>query len=383
MENEFIYGIGTADTKRVLEQIRNKDPKALLDLLVSMAGEKGYDTKRGAELATGIMDGVEQYEATRELLETDVKAALTPLFNKLEKQPPEQRMLILDQALFGLTCAEDEALLERVEKRGFRKGGANLYQELRGMPPVWSPEKEVELKAALVKKVGNLNLSEGAVNRMAKKLSHGDYAATAAAFGREGYFLKCATAMHLYLEAGEGATVEEAVAEACTGVDAQALGDAVHRGQVVEKAAKILLGLAIGAAFILMLHSSALAGEAFFRAYGAEQGFIIPELVPVEDFIGHWLEVGEAYDQFAGKFGLAAMLLSGAIGFLPKFAGKMAAAFPNLIRTGTKAAEQGLEKISVHAGVQKQVAEGEPAFESDIERFTELEDIDIEAEPLF
>lgn len=81
---------------------------------------------------------------------------------------------------------------------------------------------------------------------------NGNYAVSAAAFGREGYLLKCVTAMELCLNSEPSLSPDEAVALTCTGIDLEAISDAVNRGLKVQKAATIIFSMVVFVGTILL-----------------------------------------------------------------------------------------------------------------------------------
>lgn len=199
--------------------------------LATMAGEEGIPVANSVTLAEKIMAEVEHYEDTCDLVSEDVHAAMESVFDSLSRLEPEARMEAMDQMLFGFTLFSDEEALAKL-KNGI--SGEALYQQSCSRIP-YSPEAEAELQKKLMAKAENLRLSRGALERMRTALRNsGDYVATSAALGRDGYTLKCAVAMDMYLRNREHITPEEAVLNACCFVDLEAIADGVRVGEILE-----------------------------------------------------------------------------------------------------------------------------------------------------
>lgn len=235
MKNERITNWQDAKVFAQMAQIENG--REIHDTLVKMAMSKGLDQENSETLTAQIMSGVYAYEDTREKMETNVEAAMEPLFETLSETSLEEQAVALDQILFGFEAMSDDKLFQQA-----MADSQKAYESNRSGKPECTPEAVETLKAELLKKVGNMNLSPKVLDSMITNLEKtSDYTATAAALGRKGFALKSVTAMLMYLETGESADISESVVTACASVDVQALGDAVNRGLMTRKIARIIL----------------------------------------------------------------------------------------------------------------------------------------------
>ena len=227
---------------------KNQIRSTLADIAAgyNLCGEKAI------ELADQIMLAVQRYEACYTMVQEDTTQAMNVFFRSLDQHSPQKRIAILDELVFTLELFGDEALLEQAEEKGFseillpREVGI-LYDE--------SLESEMNLKDRLMEQVEKMNLSPLALKGMVRKLKHSPTAYNAYALGRESFQLKCAAAMHLYLENKPYLNPSEAVAHACNDVYMQAAANAVAIGVLTEKAAAaILTAASVTAALFLAVY---------------------------------------------------------------------------------------------------------------------------------
>lgn len=218
-------------------------------ILLAEESDKGLSSEECAQLADQILLAVGRYELLHEQMESDAGGAMRQFLDSLNDLDVKERIDIMDQLFFGLRCAEDERLFQLISAEN---GGDALYRKMRGAPD-YSPGKEEELRSKLIQKAGSMRVCPGLYKKLGEQVKkNGNCAASAAAFGREGYMLKCVTAMELYLNGESAMSPDEAVALACTSVDLEAVGDAVNRGLKVQRAATIALSVIVVVGSILL-----------------------------------------------------------------------------------------------------------------------------------
>lgn len=237
---------GTLGKAQIFLKVRTlQNYGEMREVLAEAAQKKGMTFSKSVELADQVMAGVMTFEDFKEALESDTEEAVGELFGAFEDMEPQERLAAVDRILFGLQCAADEKLYTRLEEG---EDGEELYAEVRTEAPAWSEEKEEELRKELVRRLEHLNLSSSLLRKKLEDFTDPEEAvATASALGREGYELKCVAAMQHYLNAGDEADLAESVAAACTGIEMQAVADAVEKGYKAEDAAKIVLNTLIAA----------------------------------------------------------------------------------------------------------------------------------------
>ena len=269
-------GFSVNDTVGYIEQVLGHNPGEVRNYLIGLAQKAGLSSEESEAAADRIMVSAAQYEETRETMGTDVREAMQPFFEKLSGLPGEQRIIALDEILFGLQCASDDELYSAVMEKqggilgiGARNSGKSVYLNRHRELPEWSPEEEARMRDEVYDQIANLRLSPKYLARLTRKFSRGEYTAAAAAFGKDGYSLKCAASMLCWLENREKLDPETAVAETCAGIDVQALGDAVRRGLIAEKVAKALMqAVVITLAFLSFTHLSSLLDNLSRASYG-------------------------------------------------------------------------------------------------------------------
>ena len=152
------------------------------------------------------------------------------------------------------------------------------------------------------------------MTRLFKLVRGADYSAAAAAFGRDGYELKCLTAMHMYLS-NPGMSIEQAAMNACYGVDFQAVCDAVNIGRVTASSAScILLVSAVPFAFMAL------------------------NLIASSTTIGSLV-------LSCGVIALTASALCQLYEYLPEAAGATGITLVNLVKKGAETVERGWERL--------------------------------------
>ena len=220
-----------------------------------------------------------------------------------------------------LGCFEGRSERERVMKgllRGFEPDSA--VEGLRtdygaDFPDKYDTMAYDELYEAFICGIGRLNVSPGLLGRMLRRASRAsDVTAAAAAYGKDGFELKCLTAAYLYRSFNDMG-VEEAVAAACCGVDFQAVCDAVSLGWVTARAAR---GMLIASA--------------------AAMGFLAIELIVAA---GSAAEIGAVW----GAIALVSVALAWIYDRLPQEAGETAIVSAGLVRRGCDAVARGWERL--------------------------------------
>lgn len=213
---------------------------ALAAALAAMTRKEGVPVEDRQALVETIMTQVESYENTCDEISEDVHAAMESVFEKLSTLEPESRMDVMNQMLFGFELFTEEEQLAKL-KAGV--SGEALYRQEFPEAVAYSPEAEDYMQRKLLEKAENLRLSPKALERMRISLRNtGDYVATSAALGRNGYALKCAAAMDLYLRNRDRITPEEAALNACCYVDLESIADGVRLGEIAET---VSLGLMV------------------------------------------------------------------------------------------------------------------------------------------
>ena len=249
MKNE--YNPNMIHQAKIYRRYQNtKEGKAVFNELVKMAEQVDDLHYEPQDLAQRIMDQVENFETNWDAI-SDVKkisgnvnSVLEDMFVKISKFVPEQRMEILRQIYCGFCLFEDKASQEELEAG---KSEQDIYQEKYARPIRWTSAAEEELKMDLKKKVHHLRIHPAALDRMKRKiLKNQSYVATASALRRDGFALKCITAMDLYLtewKKGEDNIPELAALNACEFVDLEAIVDGARVGHCFETAAEILIAI--------------------------------------------------------------------------------------------------------------------------------------------
>lgn len=220
---------------KIYRSYRNvREDKSLYNELVAMAQrskELPYDPR---EIADRIMEQVEAYEANWEhvsdtkKISGNVNSIINEMFDKISPLEPEQRIDILQQMLRGFTVFTD---------------GEESQEHTDSMDCMANTERK--LQEQLKSKIHHLRISPAGLKRMKKGLlKNQNYVATSAALRRNGYALKCITAMDMYLteiKNGEDNIPELAALNACMYVDLEAIADGARVGGWFEAAASILV----------------------------------------------------------------------------------------------------------------------------------------------
>ena len=234
--------------KDQIRQQKDQIRSALADIAVgyNLCGEKSI------ELADKIMLAVQRYETCYTMVQEDTTHAMRSFFRSLDAYPPQKRIAILNELVFTLEAFSDETLLEQMEEKDFSR---ILPQDNEDIVYDESLENEMNLKDRLMEQVEKMNLSPLAMKAMVRKLKHSPTAYNAYVLGKESFQLKCAAAMHLYLENKPYLSPSEAVSHACSDIYMQTAANAVAMGILTEKAAAaILLAVIVTAMLFLAVY---------------------------------------------------------------------------------------------------------------------------------
>lgn len=321
MKNE--YNPNMIHQAKIYRRYQNtKEGKALFDEMVKMAEKVDELPHTPKELAERIMDQVENYEANWDMV-SDVKKIsgsvdfiLEELFLKIASFVPEQRMEILRQLYFGFGMM-GEADIQAELNSGM--SAQELYRKKYARPIHWTPQAEEELETKLKERINHLRIHPAALERMKKKiLKNNNYVATAAALRKDGYALKCITAMELYLtqcKKGEDMLPELAALNACSYVDLEAIADGARVGRCFETAAEML--------FVVLLITVVVCAIGLILAVDAPLDILL-------------VVVG----------GLGLMELIEMIGqIITPLVGQMAVIGTHLVKKGAEALEEGFETL--------------------------------------
>lgn len=305
----------------IFDQYRQwKQGNDLRTVLIAMGLQADLPAEKSVAAADCILETVRKFDNLSISSIENTQERLETLFRQLDSRELEERVLILRRIALGLrVCMDDsilscahtrEALQEKLEQR---------YQETYPTVGYLSETEDETLRNEIVGLVSGFNLSSDSLDRLTSRLTRTtDYAATASAFGSQGYALKCMFAAELYLQNRESTTIDMAALDACSYTDMQAVADGIHVGMVTEAAAQVmLLGIVLAAG----IHSVGL----MLAATTAAQVFSI--------FAGTMLMI-LGYDSASDT--------------LSTMAGEVAVNVYHLARRGAEAVKDGLQRMKAH-----------------------------------
>lgn len=221
---------------------------SLKSAMLSMPGKLGLKDMSSAEaedMASQITRFVGRYEAARDGISCDLIGSVNKFLESMDSYTTRERFM--KGILRGLDMSENGLNPEIFDG----KSGSAAYEEIFGCDDKYENMPYSNLRTEFMTRLGQLNFSSKAIDRMLRELKKSpDFVASAAAFGREGYELKCLTAMHLCLTRID-MTPWEASINACLGTDIQAVGDAVRLGRVTAEAAGVLMNGCVIAAVLV------------------------------------------------------------------------------------------------------------------------------------
>lgn len=231
--------------QRIYQKLLNANQShKLTECLVAMQTERGIDAAQAQKNAGLCIAAVAQWESIHDRVCEDAGEVGDLLLDSLKDKGEAERTLILHKLYFGLTESSQEEEDAALNERFWR-----YYVSQENQKDALS---NAELEEKICQELNHYRLSPGIIRAMARKMeSTGDHLAAAAALSQNGYSFKCLVAMELYLNGDEPVSIPEAVNTACTGVEAQAVADAVGKGFLSRDTAKrLLIAAAITAAIV-------------------------------------------------------------------------------------------------------------------------------------
>lgn len=236
----------------------------LVQTLTDMQMVRGVGADEARQTARLCVAAVASCEGIREAAYENSEALLDQLLESADLKTVESRALLLHKLYFGLTAHGDPAVVEALAQGVSAEA---LFWRYYTAQPQQTAASLTALEAEIRRTLHSYDLSPQVVRALVKRMDMtGDYFATFAALGEGGSQYKCIVAMELYLRSG-GMTMHEAANLACTGVETQAVADAVAKGFLTrDRAKKILVAVAIAAVVIgvgIMLYQ---AGAALMAA---------------------------------------------------------------------------------------------------------------------
>lgn len=233
--------------RRMAEAAAGKD---LLACLVAMQQEQGIGQAEAEANARRCMEAVAIHTSLTEALSENTMAVADKFFARLAKLPRERQMDALYQILFGLTIHSDPAAEAAMARGDTPEALYGAWREAAD-PDRTAEELQEQIRQALAQ----YRLTPGLLRRLTKQMQGGTGCLAAAeALGEGGRNLKCLIAMDLWLRNRDSLTLECAAAQAATGVETQAVADALRRGVIARDVAKkILVILACAIMFFAIL----------------------------------------------------------------------------------------------------------------------------------
>jgi len=201
-----------------------------------------------SEIVSRIMKEVEHFEDTwvrvfdETILSDSLDAIMDQMFEKMSALEPEQRMETMRQMMYVFTLHSDRKIQDMLDD-GWDE--IDLYQKYYQKRLTARYDSEEILQKELRNAVNQNQISPLRVQWMKEKVLDGiPYVATATAFGKGSFELKCITAMDLYLtslETGEEMSPELAAINTCMYVDLEAIADGARMGGCFESTAVVLM----------------------------------------------------------------------------------------------------------------------------------------------
>ena len=232
-ENKKLFS--AVDVNSIRHQISDfRQGAEVKEILIRKAEKQGKSHEEAVEIADQIMEETMVFDNLRSELDNDSQDAMESCLDAVDTADPDTRMRILNNIRISLEIIDDKDMLAIIADA---KDKERAFEKLCGETPAWSAEEEAELKRSVLEKAESMKLLPSALTAMARRLKRNSCCVAAEAMGKAGYALKCIAAMNLYLNSTE-MSVTECVAAAGSGVEIQALGDAVHRGLITEERAE-------------------------------------------------------------------------------------------------------------------------------------------------
>ena len=266
-----------------------------------------------SEIANRIMKEVEHFEDTwvrvfdETIISDSLDTILDQMFEKMSVLEPEQRMETMRQMMYVFTLHSDCKIHDLLDN-GWNE--IDLYREKYQKLLIDRYKSEEALQKDLKNVVNHNHISPLRVNWMKEKvLDEIPYVATAAAFGKGSYDLKCITAMDLYLNSlrtGEAMSPELAAVNTCMCVNLEAIADGARMGGCFENTAVALM-------WILLIVASLCVDVLVIAALVT--GGPLAFLVAIGGYLGLELlyKLGDCFARLMGNLGVryASMLKKG------------------------------------------------------------------------
>ena len=225
-----------------------REDEGLMTTLSQMQIKRGIPERKAFENANDMIRLVAEHEHLENMLCEDAEATLDQFLHASNKMSSYDRKVLLHQLYFGLKLYQDPELVDQLQD------GVSMEKLFHDYYTRWGEDPSLT-EALLEEKVRALiadhHISPQAMRVIARRLKrNANTLATSAALGEHGQRFKCVTAMELYLRNQDKLTMEEAVTAACTGVQTEALADAVSSGQIADDIAMKILLAAFTAALL-------------------------------------------------------------------------------------------------------------------------------------
>ena len=269
MENTRNTNLGTPDYVEIYASAFKLDGgdslKSVMLEMPAMLGRGDLDEVEAEELYTEITQCVQRYQQLRDGLTCELIDSANSFLERRGSYVSQSELM--KDVLRGLDMAE-----RGIDPANFEdKSSLEAYEAAFGRDDIYESLPFSNLRTEFLERIGRLGLSKKSLERMFRELEKSpDCIASAAAIGRDGYALKCLTAMHLCLSRRE-VTAKQAAMSACLNTDFEAVGDAVRLGRMAAEAAGIFVDCCILAATMLggalFVSSDSLGALAF--AWGA------------------------------------------------------------------------------------------------------------------
>ncbi len=225
------------------------ESSCLYDVLMQMQTDNGVDGQTAHQQADYLAHRVALFEGVRNSLCEDSEEVLDDILFSSKKLQSDDRKLLLQKISFGLHMYQDEDLIEQYNSGASPDELFSSYYAEHGDAVEYTADY---LEYQLRREIASFRVSPKVMKAIARKLKWSDdLAATSAALSDEGNRFKCIVAMNLYLNNQDSMTIDDAVNIACTGIEVEAVADAVARGRMAADIAhKILSALIIATIFL-------------------------------------------------------------------------------------------------------------------------------------
>lgn len=243
------YSPFSSPTYRRFFQSMTSDAQ-LFNVLVEMPKKYKAEIENVEDVAKEIMQTASDYEYVRDCITDGNTMAAIEDFLKTCSTSKYQRLDILRRINFGLGYYDNkkiDVLLSNADAElDFGKYMDNDAERI---------DDEEVLKESIMKKLSASCVSSQSLREYAQQLrTSGNVLASSAAFGREGYRIKCIVAMDTYINE-DNLTPEDAALLACCTTDAQAYANATKAGEKSKgKAAYVIKGLGKAVSLVVVIY---------------------------------------------------------------------------------------------------------------------------------